>query len=383
MRIRRRTSLSIVLATMAALVTVSGQAQSRADMAPVNDLPNPYELVDDHFMIPIADMPRAGEPGRTWGSMPAMDLDIDGESIWVTERCGANTCIGSTFAAVHKFDGWGRRVRSFGANMFAWPHGIHVDRDGNIWVTDAGSASEDELERFPTETNKGHAVYKFSPDGELLMTLGTPGERGDPPGRLNEPCAVVIAPNGEILVSEGHSGQGDDPGPESVSRISRFAADGTFIGTIGRLGSGPGEFKTPHDMAFDSTGRLLVADRGNDRIQFLDENYSYVDEWYQFSRPSGIFVDQNDMIYVADGESSHDFRNGGFRPRPGEIWREWLRGIRIGNLKDGEVMYFIPDTGIAPEGVAVDRDGNVYGGEVLIGPYNAGKNQRLRKFVRR
>jgi len=352
-------------------------------MKAVNDRPNPYVTIDDHFMMPIAKLPRAGEPGRTWGSMPAMDTGIDGTSIWVTERCGANSCIGSDVNAVHQFDASGKLVKSFGAGMFAWPHGIHVDRQGNVWVTDGRSATPEELQKFPNAAHKGHAVFKFSPDGELLMTLGTPGTAGDPPERLNEPCDVLVAPNGDILVAEGHSGQNENPGPNVVSRISRFSEEGEYIGVIGTLGSGPGEFKTPHAIAFDSAGRLLVADRGNDRIQILDQDGNYLDEWYQFSRPSGLFVDANDMLYVADGESSPDFRDGGMTPRPGERWRDWLRGIRIGRVRDGKVLYFIPETEIAPEGVAVDAAGNVYGGEVLTGAYNRGKNQRLRKFVKR
>ena len=206
------------------------------------------------------------------------------------------------------------------------------------------------------------------------MTLGMGGMAGDPPAHLNEPCDVVIAPNGDILVAEGHNGQVADPPPGTVSRISRFTKDGEFIGVIGQRGSGPGEFKTPHAIVFDSTGRLLVADRGNNRIQFLDQDYNYLNEWYQFSRPSGLFIDTNDMLYVADGESSPDSADGP---------REWLRGIRIGSLTDGQVMYFIPQSDIAPEGVAADTSGNVFGGEVLVGPYNEEEDQRLRKFVRR
>ncbi len=267
--------------------------------------------------------------------------------------------------------------------MFAWPHGIHIDQEGNVWATDGRSATPEELQQFPDATDRGHTVFKFSPDGELLMTLGTPGMAGDPPERLNEPCDVLIAPNGDILVAEGHSGQVQNPGPNIVSRISRFSKDGAFIEVIGTLGSGPGEFKTPHAIAFDATGRLIVADRGNDRIQILDQDGHFVDEWYQFSRPSGLFIDANDMLYVADGESSPDFRDGGLLPRAGAEWRDWLRGIRIGSLRDGKVMYFIPEAEIAPEGVAVDAAGNVYGGEVLTGAYNRGKNQRLRKFVKR
>ena len=104
------------------------------------------------------------------------------------------------------------------------------------------------------------------------MTLGTPGMAGDPPQRLNEPCDVVIAPNGDILVAEGHSGQSENPGPTVVSHISRFTSERELIGVIGKLGSGPGELETPHSIAFDSRGRLIVADRGNDRIQILDQD---------------------------------------------------------------------------------------------------------------
>ncbi len=219
MQLARSLVLTLACAISVAMVSMDARAQSRADMEPVNDRPNPYRTVDDHFMMPISQMPRAGEAGRTWGSMPAMDVGIDGTSIWVTERCGANTCIGSDVAAVHQFDGSGRLVKSFGAGMFAWPHGIHVDQEGNVWVTDGRSATVEELDRFPDETNKGHTVYKFSPNGELLMTLGTPGIAGDPPNRLNEPCDVLIAPNGDILVAEGHDGQVENPGPNVVSRI--------------------------------------------------------------------------------------------------------------------------------------------------------------------
>ena len=373
MRHARPLGLTLAFATLAALVMTEGRALSQADMAPVNDLPNPYVAVENHFVIPIRQLPRRTEPARTWGSMPAMDLDIDGTSIWITERCGTNSCIGSNLPTVHKFDASGKLVKSFGAGMLAWPHGIHVDREGNVWVTDARSATPQELEQFPDETDKGHQVFKFSPDGELLMTLGMGGMAGDPPAHLNEPCDVVIAPNGDILVSEGHSGQVADPPPGTVSRISRFTKDGEFIGVIGKRGSGPGEFKTPHAIVFDSTGRLLVADRGNNRIQFLDEDYNYLDEWYQFSRPSSLFIDTNDMLYVADGEST---------PDSADAPREWLRGIRIGSLTDGKVMYFIPQSVIAPEGAAADTSGNVFGSEVLIGPYNEEEDQRLRKFVR-
>ena len=347
--------LTLALATFAVIVVAEGSARSQAKMDPVNDRPNPYETIEDFLQVPAA---------REWGAMPAMELDPDGTSIWVTERCGANTCAGSDLPVVHKIDASGNVVKSFGGGILNWPHGIHIDPDGNIWVTDARAATPEELEKFPDAKGKGHAAYKFSPDGELLMTLGTPGVAGDPPEYLNEPCDVTVAPNGDILVAEGHSGQSANPRPDTVSRISRFTKDGEFIKVIGKRGTGPGEFKTPHALLWDSRGRLLVADRGNNRIQFLDQDGNYLAAWYQFSRPSGLFIDANDMLYVADGESGPESPHG-----------DWHRGIRIGSLEDGKVIALIPEPVSHPEGVAVDKDGNIYGGEVA--------RQVLKKFVRK
>jgi sugar lactone lactonase YvrE len=139
---------------------------------------------------------------------------------------------------------------------------------------------------------------------------------------------------------------------------------------FGRKGSGPGEMEQPHALAMDSRGRLFVGDRSNNRIQIFDQNGTFLEQWPQFSRPSGIFIDRQDMLYVADSES-------------GSVSRThdgWKRGIRIGSAKDGKVQYFIPDpsdtkTGTsAAEGVAVDAAGNIYGAEV--GP------RALKKYVR-
>src|SRR5262245_28329770 len=288
----------------AAVAAVSGQGT-----APVNDRPNPYSTVEGWAKLPT---------GRMWGSTSAVDIDHDGKSVWVAERCGSNSCAGSNLAPVLKFDGSGRLLRSFGAGLFIFPHGIHVDRDGNVWVTDGRSANPDELKHFPDAKGKGHTVVKFSPDGKVLLTLGTPGVAGNPPENLNEPCDVITMPNGDILISEGHSGQSNKPAPTTASRISQFSRDGKFIKSWGRLGSGPGEFKTPHAMAFDASGRLYVADRGNNRVQIFDRDFKFVAEWPQFGRPSDVAIDANGVLYVADAESSRRYGT------------EWRRGIRIG-----------------------------------------------------
>src|ERR1044071_5089500 len=176
--------------------------------------------------------------------------------------------------------------------MFAWPHGIHVDRDGNVWVTDA---------RADPATNKGSVVVKFSPDGKVLMTLGKAGVKGNPPEALTEPTDVVTDPgNGDVYVAESHT---DVTDPNLIGRISVFDKNGKFLRIIGKAGTGPGEFRTPHALEFDSQGRLIVADRHNHRVQILTKDGKYLAEWRELSRVSGLAIDGSDTIYTADSES--------------------------------------------------------------------------------
>ncbi len=338
------------------VATEMEEAADPGQTEPINDLPNPYETVEDYFTLP---------EGRTWGSTSAVDIDIDGTSIWVAERCGENGCAGSDLPVVLKFDADGNLVTSFGGGMFLFPHGIHVDSEGNVWVTDAqGPNGED-----PSRDGKGHAVYKFSPEGEVLLTLGEPGVAGDGSDHLlNTPNDVITAPDGSIFVGDGHGGQGQNATPDTVARVVKFDSEGNYLMHWGGLGSEPGQFRTPHGLAFDSAGRLFVADRGNVRIQIFDQEGNFLEEWTQFSRLSGIYITADDMLYGADSESSETSNPG------------WARGIRIGSAQTGEVMYFIPDPDPEPrgttaaEGVAVDAAGNVYGAEV--GP------RALKRYVR-
>ena len=369
MRYARSVKYALLFPVLAA-TALSGPAAAQSATKPTNDAPNPYNTVSDYFKLPA---------GRTWGSTSAVEIDKDGKSIWVAERCGTNSCLDratgkmSADATILKFDSSGKLVKSFGAGLLVFPHGIYVDRDGNVWVTDgqdnapqpargatpppaagAPPAGGGRVGPLPGATI-GHQVYKFSPDGKVLLTLGKPGGAAEP-DYFYQPNDVVVAPNGDIFVAEGHGGAND--------RILKFSKDGKFIKSIGKKGSGPGEFNGPHALAFDSKGRLIVGDRSNNRIQIVDQDGKFISETAEFGRPSGIWVDKNDVLYVADSES------GSVNPnRP-----EWRRGIRVGKLSDGKVTAFIPDPEArnapdfrgtsAAEGVAVDAQGNIYGAEV-------------------
>jgi len=302
--------------------------------------PNPYHSIDDWPKLPN---------GRKVGAVSAVYVDRDG-NVWTFERCGANSCADSNLAPILKIDPSGKLLESFGSGMFIYPHGIYLDRDGNVWVCD-GKAQD----------GKGQQVTKFSREGKALLKLGTAGVSGEGPNTFNGVSAVVVAPNGDIFVADGHGG-------DTNARIVKFSKDGKFIKTWGKKGTAPGEFEEPHAIAMDSRGRLFVGDRGNNRIQIFDQDGNYLEEWKQFGRPLGIFIDAKDTIYVADSESDEK-RNPGFWP-----------GIRIGNIKEGLVEFFIPALGPPEkptsntEGVAADSAGNIYGAEV--------GSRNLRKYVK-
>jgi sugar lactone lactonase YvrE len=343
MSLTTRSKAALLAATLCVVMS-EASAFMQGDTPTGPGLPNPYDTVRNWGMLP---------GGRTWGSTAGLDIGPDGQ-VWAYDRCGANSCEGSTLDPILKFDRKsGKLLTSFGGGLLVFPHGLHVDKDGNVWITDAAGSKDGKM---------GHQVIKFGPDGKVLLRLGKAGVAGDPPEALNEPCDVVTAPNGDIFVSEGHSGQNDKIPPGTVGRISKFTKDGKFIKSFGRLGSGPAEFRTPHALVFDSQGRLIVADRGNMRIQIFDQEGKTLlpTPWKQFSRVSGLFIDKNDMLYAIDSETNEERHPG------------WKKGVRIGSVKDGKIVHFIPPhqtdrpEGAAGEGVAVDPEGNVYGAEVTI-----------------
>jgi sugar lactone lactonase YvrE len=323
-----------------AAAIVMSAAPSYAQTADPNSAPNTYRPDEGWAKQPM---------GRGFGSTIGLQVDRDGKSMWIYDRCGGDSCERSKIAPLNKYDASGRVVASLAAGLTTFPHGLFVDNDGNLWITDGRADKTKKI---------GHTVTKLSPDGKVLMTLGTPGVAGNDETHFNAPSDVAVAPNGDIFVADGH-GEGTN------ARIVKFTKDGKFIKAWGKEGNGPGEFNVPHGLAFDSAGRLFVADRANNRIQIFDQDGKLLDTWKQFGRPSGITIDKNDMIYVADSQSS-DKLNPGFK-----------QGIRVGNVKDGKVAAFIEESKFpgALEGVGVDDDGNIYGGYT-----NA---QKLERFVRK
>jgi len=348
-------ALAGALAIAPAAAQMTSSVASVPDMTqPTNDAPNPYRTIRDNFKLP---------EGRSWGSTSAVEIDRDGKSIWVAERCGKNGCFDrqtgtmSDLPTVLKFDRNGKLLKSFGAGLLVFPHGIYVDRDGNVWVTD-GQDNGPRRERGATgpigpasNATKGNQVWKFSSQGKVLLVLGKPGGAAAPE-YFYQPNDVVTASNGDIFVAEGH-GAGNN-------RILKFDRTGKFIKEWGKLGAGPGEFDQPHALAIDSHNRLLVGDRNNNRVQIFDLDGNFIQQLHQFSRPSGIWLTKDDTLYVADSESESVSRNHD----------GWKRGIRWGSLKDGKIVGFIPDPvehstdTSAAEGVAVDAAGNIYGAEV-------------------
>jgi hypothetical protein len=282
----------------------------------------PYRLVHGWGALPN---------GGAWGEVPGMAIDAHGK-IYAFHR---------SEPPIVELDRNGTILKMWGEKLFAWPHGIRIDRFGNLWITDGLARN-----------GIGQQVFKYSPDGQLLMTLGTKGVRGDGPDTFGGPCDVAVAANGDIFVADGHQN----------SRVVKFDKDGRFIKAWGKRGEGPGEFNLPHTIVIDSRGRVLVGDRSNNRIQIFDQDGAYIEQWTQFGTPSGMFISSDDTLYVVDYNVK--------------------KGVFIGSARDGSVNYKL-DEAIA-EGVAVDKDGNIYVGETVPGTTLGGQpgGHIVRKFER-
>jgi sugar lactone lactonase YvrE len=338
-RQRSQFTLVLVVAGIAVAGFVGSLLITHADDSG-NSLPNPYHMVEGWG--------KSLPAGRPWGSTNAVTVDSK-DHIWVAERCGGNSCADSPLDPILEFDADGNLIKSLGAGMFVVPHGVYVEKNGNVWATDNSG-----------KDGKGQQVIKFSPEGKELMRLGKAGVAGDGPDTFNQPDAVVVAENGDIFVADGHTiGSGN-------ARIVKFSKDGKFLMQWGEHGSGPGQFEVPHGITMDSRGRIFVADRGNRRVQIFSQDGKFLDQWTAFGAPSGLFISLHDMLYVADSVSqADDSKKPTYNPGIGQ-------GIRVGSAKDGKVAAYIPippppgAATNAPEGVAADSGGNVYGADVVL-----------------
>lgn len=256
------------------------------------------------------------------------------------------------------FDRDGQLLDSWGDGKFERPHGVAVAPDGSVFLID----------------DWGHAVYKFTPQGELLMTLGTPGKESDTgvknkdyrtqtqlAGPFNMPTNVAFSPEGDIYVSDGYGN----------ARVHRFSADGELLASWGELGSGPGQFELPHGVAIDGNGKVFISDRENTRIQIFTPNGEFLDEWTDVARPCEATFDKDGNLYTAEvgfeigmfvgktfpGYELVPARVSIFSPNH-ELLARW-----------GSGDYGRPGEFFGNHDIAVDSRGDVYVGEVRPGVY--------------
>ncbi|MEI9900560.1 MAG: peptidyl-alpha-hydroxyglycine alpha-amidating lyase family protein [Hyphomicrobium sp.] len=250
------------------MATVSSHAQKPS---------NPALLVPQD--APALDYVSVANPlplpeGMNMGAAANVAFDAQGH-IWVLAR-GPK--------ALYEFDETGKYIRSFG-DGFTRTHGLRIDKDSNLWVTDVGA----------------HTVYKISPQGETLLTLGTKGQAGvwdEAAGTrlFNEPNDVVIGNNGDVFVSQGHL-----PGlARGDARVLKFDKNGKFIKSWGGKGTGPGQFDVAHGMAIDAKGLLWVTDRENQRIEIFDQDGKYIKDVKFAGVPCALDIGKQ-YIYMVNG----------------------------------------------------------------------------------
>jgi DNA-binding beta-propeller fold protein YncE len=300
-----------------------------------------YELVPNWAQVP-----------EGWSFVDIGGIAVDGgDAVYVLSRSEHPVMV---------FNREGRVLRTWGEGFFARAHGARLAPDGSIFCTDDGS----------------HFVAKFSPEGDLLMTLGQKGVASDtgyrhtwdvfqststiahagPP--FNRPTGVAVSEAGDIFVSDGYGN----------SRVHRFNAEGKLQHSWGEPGGEPGQFRLPHDIAIDSLGRLLVADRENGRIQLFDQGGALLGIWHDLIRPTGIAVDRDGLVYV----SELCLRVSVFSVDGGLVAR-WGNS----SAQRSDALFLSPHT------VAVDSHGDVYVGEVSKTHAGVDRGARtIQKFAR-
>lgn len=381
-----------VVAAFATLVMTGVTAHSQESQYPKpTDLPNPYRLVEGWPSLPKS------MNGGHWGEVIRVHVEGNG-NVWVFHRCfnvvppGHATCVarGEANPPILQFDPSGKLLKSFGEGLFAYPHGFTVDGGGNLWATDVND--EEEILGLAAKNSEGvlmgQEVLKLSAAGKVLMTIGKEGVAGDGPDTFDRPTGVAVAPNGDIFVTDGHY-----PNKHHNARVMKFSKDGKFIKAWGHLGPEDGELDEPHDISIGgSQNRVYIADRRNKRIQVFDQDGNFIAAWKQFGQPSSVFVGKDDTIYVgASFSDAKDQLEARARARATEnvadyieVTKHEIRGVVVGNAKDGSLKAFIPDpadltkmtdVGSSASGIAADDTGStIYVADVAV--------HNLRKYVK-
>ncbi|MCA9215308.1 MAG: 6-bladed beta-propeller [Planctomycetales bacterium] len=327
----------VVLVLFFAAITVSQEPEEKSPAYPRVNLSPTYKV--DSFW------PQKPE-SYEWAAVPG--IAVDGQDrVWVFTR---------SVPPVQVYSTDGKLIRAWGERDIETAHHLKIDHDGNVWIADIGL----------------HVVRKFSPQGEVLMTVGTPGQPGNDQTHLNKPTDVAITPDGQIFVSDGYGN----------NRVVHFDASGKFIKEWGQLGTGPTDFSLPHAIAIDSKGRLYVADRNNVRVLVYDQTGQLLDSWENLIVPWGFCVTQDDNIWVC-GSSPMGWRDDpdypgaplGCPPKDqvlmrfnsnGKLQQLWTipKGVN-GSEKPGDVNWI--------HAMATDSKGNIYVGDII--------GKRPQKFV--
>ena len=251
----------------------------------------------------------------------------------------------------------GNLLKRWGDGHFKNPHYIKIDPEGNVWTTDYGR----------------HVVEKFTPDGDLLLTLGTPNEPGCDGEHFNMPTDIAFGPNGDLFITDGY---GND-------RVARFSKEGKFIKDWGSLGQDPGMFSQPHSIVADSTGRLYVAERNNCRIQVFDAEGNSLAQWRNLVNPWGLWISPRDEILVCGSSPARwteQWGNLGNPPTDQLVMKfdTTGRALELWVFPPCEEGQLIPGQIDWIHGIGVDSKGNLYVGDVR----DWSESHRVQKFVR-
>ena len=315
---------------------------------------NPYRATFGWEQLPA---------GRVLGTVSGVFPDPDGRHLWILDRCGANQCAGSDLDPIQKFDLEGNVVESFGAGLFGFPHGFFLDHEGFLWVTEGG-AHGDSRATPGEQIGIGHQVLKLNQRGEVVHAPG----RG---GRLGRRRAALQRALGRGRGAQRrHLGFGRTPRRQQPDRQilgrRQVPAGGRRRGRLGEQGGGAFQRSARHqDGLAGARVRRRSRQQPDPGVRFRMADLLYI--WTHYGKPSGLFIDRNDILYAGDGLS------GMVRTGPPDNWRSnlgWEKGIRIGSLQTEQawVTHFIPhhevDVGAGVEFLGVDFDGNIYAGEV-------------------